>query len=134
MLRNYLVTAFRNIVKHKSYSFINILGFALGISCFLLIVIYIRDELSYDDFHSHTDCIYRVAEIYTQSGTLQHIANSSAPWGPGLKDEFPEVLEYVRFKPPVTQYVVSRSDRDLQFYEKRFVFADASVFSVFDFL
>lgn len=133
MLKNYLVTAFRNIVKHKSYSFINILGFALGISCFLLITIYIRDELSYDDYHSRADSIYRVSEIYTQSGTLQHIANSSAPWGPGLKDEFPEVLEYVRFKPPVTQYVVSRPDRDLQFYEKRFVFADASVFSVFDF-
>ena len=133
MLKNYLVTAFRNIVKHKSYSFINILGFALGISCFLLIVIYIRDELSFDDFHTQAGSIYRVAEIYTQSGTLQYIANSSAPWGPGLKDEFPEVLEYVRFKPPVTQYVVSRPDRNLQFYENRFVFADASVFSVFDF-
>lgn len=133
MFRNYLVTAFRNIVKHKVYSLINIFGFALGLSCFLLIVIYLRHELSYDTYHEKADRIYRVAEIYTQSGNVQHIANSPALWGPTLKEEFPEVVDYVRFMPPATQFVVARADKDQRFYEKRFVFADASVFDVFDF-
>jgi putative ABC transport system permease protein len=133
MLRNYIVTAFRNIVKHKVYSLINIIGFALGISCFLLILIYIRHELSYDTYHKKADRIYRVAEIYTQSGNVQHIANSPALGAPTLRDEFPEVVNYVRFMPPATQYVISREEKDLHFYEDRFVFADASVFDVFDF-
>jgi putative ABC transport system permease protein len=133
MFRNYIVTAFRNIIKHKVYSLINILGFSLGISCFLLIVIYIRHEMSFDTYHSKADRIYRVAEIYTQSGNVQHIANSPALWGPTLRDEFPEVVNFVRFMPPATQFVISREDKDLHFYEDRFVFADASVFEIFDF-
>ena len=133
MFRNYIVTAFRKILKYKIYSLINIIGFALGISCFLLIVIYLRHELSYDAYHEKADRIYRVAEIYTQSGNVQHIANSPALWGPTLRDEFPEVVDCVRFMPPATQFVVSRVNKDLRFYEDRFVFADASVFAVFDF-
>lgn len=133
MLKNFFTIAYRNAVKYKSYSLINIIGFALGISCFLLIFFFIRDELSYDTFHTKADRIYRVAEIYTQSGNVQYIANSSGPWGPALAEDYPEVENYVRLMPPVTQYLVSRIEKDLHFYEERFVFADDTLFDIFDF-
>ena len=133
MFKNFLTVAYRNVVKYKSYSLINIIGFALGISCFLLIFFFIRDELSFDTFHTKADRIYRVAEIYTQSGNVQYIANSSGPWGPALAEDYPEVENYVRLMPPVTQYLVSRMDADLHFYEERFVYADNTLFDVFDF-
>lgn len=133
MLKNYLKIAYRNAIRYRSYSLINIFGFALGISCFLLIFFFIQDELSYDTFHKKADRIYRVAEIYTQSGNVQHIANSSSPWGPALVEEFPEVENFVRLMPPLTQCLVSRMDKDLHFYEEKFVFADETLFDVFDF-
>lgn len=133
MFKNFLTTAYRNVVKYKSYSLINIIGFALGISCFLLIFFFIRDELSFDTFNSKADRIYRVAEIYTQSGNVQYIANSSGPWGPAMAEDYPEVVNFVRLMPPVTQYLVSRIEKDLHFYEEKFVFADDTFFDVFDF-
>ncbi|MFC2168619.1 ABC transporter permease [Acidobacteriota bacterium] len=133
MFRNFLTIAYRNVVKYKSYSLINIIGFALGISCFLLIIFFVRDELSYDMFHTKANRIYRVSEIYTQSGNVQYIANSSGPWGPALTEDYPEVEASVRLMPPVTQVLVSRMDSDLHFYEEKFVYADDTVFDVFDF-
>lgn len=133
MFKNFLTIAYRNVIKYKSYSLINIIGFALGISCFLLIFFFIRDELSFDTFNSKADRIYRVAEIYTQSGNVQYIANSSGPWGPAMAEDYPEVVNFVRLMPPVTQYLVSRIEKDLHFYEEKFVFADDTFFDVFDF-
>lgn len=133
MFKNFLTIACRNVIKYKSYSLINIIGFALGISCFLLIFFFIRDELSFDTFNSKADRIYRVAEIYTQSGNVQYIANSSGPWGPAMAEDYPEVVNFVRLMPPVTQYLVSRIEKDLHFYEEKFVFADDTFFDVFDF-
>ena len=89
MFKNFVTVTYRNVVKYKSYSLINIIGFALGISCFLLIFFFIRDELSFDTFHTKADRIYCVAEIYTQSGNVQYIANSSGPWGPALAEDYP---------------------------------------------
>jgi len=133
MFKNFLTIAYRNVVKYKSYSLINIFGFALGISCFLLILFFIRDELSFDTFHKKADRIYRVAEIYTQSGNVQYIANSSGPWGPALAEDYPEVDNFVRLMAPVTQYLVSLMEKDLHFYEEKFVFADDTFFDIFDF-
>lgn len=133
MFKNFLTIAYRNIVKYKSYSLINIIGFALGISCFLLIFFFIRDELSFDTFNSKADRIYRVAEIYTQSGNVQFIANSSGPWGPAMAEDYPEVVNFVRLMPPVTQYLVSRIEKDFHFYEEKFVYADDTLFDIFDF-
>ncbi|MFC2167268.1 ABC transporter permease, partial [Acidobacteriota bacterium] len=133
MFKNFLTIAYRNVVKYKSYSLINIIGFALGISCFLLIIFFIRDEFSFDTFHSKAERIYRVAEIYTQSGNVQYIANSSGPWGPALAEDYPEVENFVRLMSPVTQYLVSQTEKDLHFYEEGFVFADVTFFDIFDF-
>jgi putative ABC transport system permease protein len=60
MLRNYLKIALRNLLKHKGYTFINVFGLAVGIACCVLILLFVRDELSYDRFHEKADRIYRV--------------------------------------------------------------------------
>ena len=61
MFRNYLKTALRNLVKHKVYSFICIFGLSVGLACCILILLFIRDELSFDKFHDNADHIYRVS-------------------------------------------------------------------------
>lgn len=79
MFKNYLKIAFRNFKKHRSYSFINIFGFAVGLSCSILIVLFILNELSYDRYHENADRIYRVTRLwYNEAGAvnmhLGHIA------------------------------------------------------------
>ena len=60
MLRNYFKIAFRNIVRHKAFAVINISGLAIGMACSIFILLWVRDELSYDDFHKDVDHIYRI--------------------------------------------------------------------------
>jgi len=62
MLKNYIKTAWRNLMKNKIFSFINIFGLTTGLTCFLLIALYVFDELSFDRFHKNADNIYRVIE------------------------------------------------------------------------
>src|SRR5215210_38750 len=96
MIKNYLKVAFRKLWSHKAYSFINILGLAVGMTACFLIYLYVTFELSYDSFHSKADRIYRVvADIKTPT----EVINGSGPsWAvaPNAKDEFPEVESFVR--------------------------------------
>ena len=62
MLKNYLKTALRNLVRNKSFTIINTLGLAIGIACCILIILFVRDEISYDKFHEKHDRIFRVVE------------------------------------------------------------------------
>lgn len=98
MFRNYLKIAFRNLLKYKSFSFINISGVAIGLACFLLLAIYVKDELSYDRFNTNADRIYRLSRTFlskdgTASLRLGHVA---PPFGPLVKQDFPEVEQVVR--------------------------------------
>ena len=68
MLLNYLKIAYRNFVKQKVYSIVNIGGLAIGLTCFILIFLYIQDELSYDRFHSKSDRTYRLVEHFESEG------------------------------------------------------------------
>ncbi|MCJ7579394.1 MAG: ABC transporter permease, partial [Candidatus Aminicenantes bacterium] len=68
MLKNYLKVAFRNMKRHKNVSFINITGLAIGITCCILILLWVQDELSFDQFHKNADNIYRINKKY-QIGT-----------------------------------------------------------------
>jgi ABC-type antimicrobial peptide transport system permease subunit len=120
MLKNSLKISIRSIKKHKGYSFINIFGLAAGMSCCLLILLWVQNELSYDRFHENVDSIYRVAGNST---------SQPAPLGPALKDGYPEILNAVRFSNPN----VSVRFQDKCFSENNFCFADPSVFEVFTF-
>ena len=99
MLRNYTTLTFRNLLRKKVFSFINILGLAIGMSAFFLIIQYVSFEWSYDRFHENKDRIYRVC-LETQSPLRHRINAANHPGtGPALKAEYPEVEDYARMLP-----------------------------------
>jgi putative ABC transport system permease protein len=97
MLKNYLITAFREIFKNKTFSIIHIFGLTLGITAFVLILQYALYELNYDNFYQNADQIYRVRQDRYEKGKLSTTWGAGcAAIGPALKKEFPEVLEFAR--------------------------------------
>lgn len=128
MIRNNLIIAFRNLWKHWAFSFINILGLSIGMTACYLIFLYVNFELSYDNFHTKKDRIYRVvADIKTPSETI----NGSGPsWAvpPHLSD-FPEVESAVRV---LDDIILFRKD-DIKINETESLWADEDFFSVFDY-
>jgi len=133
MLKNYLKISFRNLEKHKGYTFINISGLAVGLACCMLIFLYVRDEMSYDTFHHDAENIYRVIFSTSDDGQPTNANGIFGP-GPALKEDFPEVENFVRFRKVGQQgtktFVKYEESR---FYEPRFFFADSTVFDVFNF-
>ncbi len=90
MLKNYIKTAIRSLMRHKAFSLINILGLAVGISACFLIFLYVSFETSYDKFHSKADRIYRVVtDTKTPSETITH-AYTTSPIAINAKRDFPE--------------------------------------------
>src|SRR4051812_37222633 len=91
MLKNYFLIAFRNFTKHKTYSFINLVGLSVAITCCLLIGLFVRHEWSYDQFHHQSDRLYRswVKELY-QKEVFTDIM-TPYPLGPALASTFPEI-------------------------------------------
>lgn len=96
MIKNYLKIAFRNIRRHKGFSFINIAGLAIGLACCLLITIWVLDELSYDKFHENAANLYRVEEDQHYSGRTFYVYVTPYPLGPALKAEIPEIMDATR--------------------------------------
>jgi putative ABC transport system permease protein len=99
MIRNYFKTALRSLLKNKVFTFINILGLALGLAICLLITFYVIDELSYDRYNTKYERIYRVNTDLKFSGTLTQYAITAIPVANVLKTEFPEVETAVRISP-----------------------------------
>jgi len=92
MLRNYLVTALRNLIRHKLYSLINIAGLALGLVCAVFIILFIRDELSYDRWIPDSENLYRVEATFTLAGqTPMVLSNSPYPVTVAMQQQLPEV-------------------------------------------
>jgi len=100
MLKNYLKIAFRNLLRHKGFSFINILGLAIGMAVCIIIMQYVSYENSFDKFHVNYENIYRVQfNIYKHGELIVECAAAVPAVGPAMKDNFPEVLEYCRAFP-----------------------------------
>jgi putative ABC transport system permease protein len=130
MLKNYLKIALRNIRRHKAYSFINIAGLTIGMTCVVLLLLWIQDELSYDKFHEKIDDIYLVsAHIKKEKDELQ--VPSVPGVGPLLKELFPEVEESARFLAGYRTFILSYKDRT--FSERRVFPADPEVLEMFTF-
>jgi putative ABC transport system permease protein len=132
MFRNYFKTAWRSIRKNKVYSFINIFGLTAGLTCFLLIALYIFDELTYDRFHKNADDIFRVVEKRT-SPEGKEMKVVSIPFNVSAqgRKQFPEVMEATRFS-IFGRTNVYAGDQQQAFYEP-FNLADSSFLTVFDF-
>ena len=96
MVRNYLNIAFRNLLRRKFYSALNIIGLSIGISCSFLIFLFIQSELSYDKHYENADNIYRLGVEYNIGGKIDRYCNIPRPIGPNLKVIYPEILEYTR--------------------------------------
>ncbi|QEC79836.1 ABC transporter permease [Mucilaginibacter ginsenosidivorax] len=121
--------AWRNLKKNKLYAFINILGLTIGIASCLLIGIYIKHELSYDNFQANGDRIVRATMEYEHSGGAQQIAVTGTKAGPQFKRMMPRVEAYVRTLK--SSAIVSYADK--VFEEKSLLYADANFFKVFSF-
>ena len=128
MIKNYLTSALRNITKNKFYSFLNILGLAIGIAAFIFIFLYVQDELSYDKYHENGSRIYRVESNFNISGKHETFAIVPTPMGPALKLEYPEVEEMCRFT-DIGNVLFKYGDKE--FYEERFYFTDSTAFGIF---
>ncbi|MEQ9415853.1 MAG: ABC transporter permease, partial [Cyclobacteriaceae bacterium] len=135
MIKSYLKSAFRNFVKHKSFTFLNVIGLSLGIAACMLILQYVKYEKSYDTFHSKAENIYRVQYNDWQSGKLRFECAAAVPAvGPALKNNFPEVLRFTRLYPVSGVIAYESPDRGLiSFLEEKMQITDSSVFDVFDF-
>lgn len=129
MLKNYFKIAFRNLWRHRVFSFINIMGLTVGMTACLLIFLYVRFELSYDSFHPKADRIYR---IVTDLKTPTEVIPTSGPaWpvAPHVKLDFPEVEAYTRVQ---AGNVLIRKG-DIKFMEEDAAFADSAFFNIFNF-
>jgi len=128
MIKNIFKTAFRNLLKNKGFTAINILGLALGLATCMLIVFYVFDELSYDRFNTKADRIYRLNNDIKFGGTENSYAVSPAPTAAALRADLPEVENTVRFR-DAGGFQVKKGNQNIR--EPHRIFVDASVFSVF---
>jgi putative ABC transport system permease protein len=128
MLKNYLITAWRNIYKNKLFSAINILGLSVGIALCFIIMLYVQDELSFDRFNVEADRTYRIAFKANINGGDIFEANVMPPVAAALKKEYPEVEEATRLNSNGDTKV---SYNNKTFKENRLVIVDSNFFSVF---
>ena len=135
MLGNYLKIALRNLLKHKGYSAINIFGLAIGIACFVLIGLYVQDELSFDRHHSKADRIYRVVELIEGA---EESASAPFPVSGHLLNAYPDYVEsstrFFNMQSPSVSISYRPDEGDpVRFSERHFFYTDSTVFDVFDF-
>lgn len=131
MIKNYFKTAWRNLLKNKFYSVINISGLTLGLAVGILILLWVQDELSFDSFHKQANNIYKL-ELFGGTGTSRQIWSVDvAPMGPLAKQQLPEVKDQVRVTGNQNFSLYKYGEK--VFGDERVVFADPSFFSIFDF-
>ena len=131
MLQNYIRIAFRNIFRNSFYSLINVTGLAVGITATALILLFVSHEYSFDRFHKNEKDIYRILARITWGGEETHSNGLSPAFGPRLKENAPEIVDFVRTK--TANHILVQSDADHRFFESQFLFADPSLFRVFSF-
>jgi putative ABC transport system permease protein len=137
MLQNYFKIGWRNMSRQKMYSSLKVGGFALGIAACILIALFIRHELSYDQTYTKQDQIYRVVEVYNNKGDIQKGVYLPAPTAAAIKTDYPEI-ELVGRLNPVPLFGAGSNDirRDDQVentYESGFTFADPDILKIFEF-
>ncbi len=131
MIKNYFKVALRNVLKHKFYSAINILGMTLGVTACLMITLYITDELSFDKFHEKADRIYQVGLHGKIGGQDIRTSNTCPPMAAALVADMPEVESATRLVPYFGQPAFKNGEK--VFTEEKIFFADSNFFEFFSF-
>jgi putative ABC transport system permease protein len=129
MIKNYFKIALRNLWKHKGFSAINIIGLAIGLACFIMIGLYVSDELSYDRYNEKADRIYRINSDIKFGGTDLIMAVSADPMGATLKKDYPQVEEFTRLYNSEGARLIKRGNEYIN--ENRVTYADSTLFDVF---
>jgi len=133
MLQSYIKTAIRFLRKNRAFSAINVIGLAIGTLCCLYIVLYVKDQYSYDRQFDHASDIYRVTTEMAVSGDHHTMASASPPIAPAMKSDFPEVLQFTRAIPTMgaEEHLVAYGEKS--FYVKDSYVVDSSFFDIFNF-
>jgi putative ABC transport system permease protein len=129
MIKSSINTAFRHLSKNRSYALLNIFGLSLGLACFTLVALWVKDELSYDRFHSKAHRTYRVAGTFTNESGQFDQAVTCIPLAPALVNDLPEVEDATRID--LNGAVVQLGDK--QFVEEDILAVDPSFFNLFSF-
>ncbi|MEO6541600.1 MAG: ABC transporter permease, partial [Ferruginibacter sp.] len=129
MFRNHLKQTWRNLIKNKTGSLLNIFGLAAGLTCFALIALWVTDELSYDKFNSNYDRIVRLTSIAKTETGIDRSAVSSAPMAKALKNDYAEVENTVRFR--MREDIITH--RGQQVLQPDILLTDPSFFDVFSY-
>lgn len=136
MFKNYLKIAWRNLMKSKMYSFINIIGLSVGLTCCMLITLYIINETSYDAYQKNADNIYQLGTEFIGIGNFKKLPNTPAPMGETMKSVFPEIQTTTRLAAlfgedkTLLQYN-EKSGASKSFYETKGYMADSTFFRMF---
>ncbi len=130
MLRNYITTALRYLMRNPVYAGINVFGLSLGLTCALLILLFIKNEFSYDRFHEKKADIYRLVFEFSDPEGSVRSPQMTAPVGPDMAAEFPEVVRAVRFTRPEDGYF---SYGESSYRVENVSYADSTIFRVFSF-
>jgi len=133
MFKNYFKTTVRTLWKNKTYSTINMLGLAIGTLCCLYILLYVKDQYSYDKHHRDANDIYRITTSLSLPGDKHTNATASPPIAPAMKNDFGEVKQFTRVITTigVKQHLLRYEEKS--FYEKDAVFVDSTFFDVFSY-
>jgi len=131
MLRNYFITAWRNLIKNKAFSIINIVGLSMGLCCFLLILLFVQDELHFDQFNKKADRIYRIYADITFGGTSFEFPMAPDQMGVVLKKDYPQVEQFTRIF--TSNGVKQIKKGNLFITEQHVAHVDSTFFDVFTF-
>src|SRR6476619_4263964 len=128
MFKNYFIVALRNLLRNKIYSFINIAGLSIGLGCAMLIILYVKDEVSYDRFHSNVGNIYRIVTqgIDKNGGKGKKDPNTGYLQGPRFAQNIPDIKSFVR---------VQSGEKDIktgtEVKNQELLYADSVFFDIF---
>ena len=128
MFKNYLKTSLRYLLRYKTYTAINTLGLAVGITCCILIMLFVRSEFSYDRFNTKADRIYRIWQTEKFQGQEFKNTVTPIPMGPAMQSSFPEVEAMCRIYTTNTLIKVNNNS-----FNESFTMVDSSLFKIFDF-
>src|ERR1700722_3291976 len=136
MFKSYIKTAWRNVLKSKMFSFINIIGLSVGLTCCMLITLYILNETSYDAYHINGDNIYQLGTEFIGIGNFSKLPNTPAAMARTMQNVFPEIKQTTRLArlfsedKTLLQYN-SKNGEAKSFYETKGYLADSTYFQMF---